>query len=266
MCRGKKDSFRRIHSVRTCPLSFVPKQVWKLFLQRVCLFVCLRVNRSVYYAATDVELLRPMVDVTWAPMLAAFSVPLDKSEDEVVTFQCLEGFRHAIHITSVLTMRTQRDAFITSLAKFTSLHSAADIKQKNIDAIKVGAMNISSPIVLSRNSRCSISPGCGLIVKRRQQMPYFVKFDSLRLMLAFWCNPLLTQFSEGIGVHILGATWHCLMWNMSMLSCLKSQRCLLILEFVEIVSITGPFLIYCRPSFPSQTKTATIFRRLGNTS
>ncbi|CAM6091423.1 unnamed protein product [Calypogeia fissa] len=91
---------------------------------------------SVYYAATDVELLRPMVDVTWAPMLAAFSVPLDKSEDEVMTFQCLEGFRHAIHITSVLTMRTQRDAFITSLAKFTSLHSAADIKQKNIDAIK----------------------------------------------------------------------------------------------------------------------------------
>jgi brefeldin A-inhibited guanine nucleotide-exchange protein len=93
--------------------------------------------RSVYYAASDVELLRPMVEVTWAPMLAAFSVPLDKSEEEVMTFQCLEGFRHAIHITAVLCMRTQRDAFLTSLAKFTSLHSAADIKQKNIDAIKV---------------------------------------------------------------------------------------------------------------------------------
>jgi brefeldin A-inhibited guanine nucleotide-exchange protein len=93
--------------------------------------------RSIYYAASDVELLRPMVDVTWAPMLVAFSVPLDKSEDEVVTFQCLEGFRHAVHITAVLCMRTQRDAFLTSLAKFTSLHSAADIKQKNIDAIKV---------------------------------------------------------------------------------------------------------------------------------
>nr|XP_024388580.1 brefeldin A-inhibited guanine nucleotide-exchange protein 2-like isoform X2 [Physcomitrium patens] len=93
-------------------------------------------SESVYYAASDVELLRPMVDVTWAPMLVAFSVPLDKSEDEVVTFQCLEGFRHAVHITAVLCMRTQRDAFLTSLAKFTSLHSAADIKQKNIDAIK----------------------------------------------------------------------------------------------------------------------------------
>uniref|UniRef100_A0ACD5XJH9 Uncharacterized protein n=1 Tax=Avena sativa TaxID=4498 RepID=A0ACD5XJH9_AVESA len=35
-----------------------------------------------------------------------------------------------------MSMKTQRDAFITSLAKFTSLHSAADIKQKNIEAIK----------------------------------------------------------------------------------------------------------------------------------
>lgn len=93
-------------------------------------------SETVYYAASNVEILRPMVEVAWAPMLAAFSVPLDQSEDEVVTFQCLEGFRHAVHITAVMCMQTQRDAFLTSLAKFTLLHSAADIKQKNIDAIK----------------------------------------------------------------------------------------------------------------------------------
>eukprot|EP01018_Ginkgo_biloba_P011843 Gb_04048 [translate_table: standard] len=95
-----------------------------------------RKSESIYYAATDVVILRFMVEVCWAPMLAAFSVPLDQSEDEVVTFQCLEGFRHAIHVTAVMCMQTQRDAFVTSLAKFTSLHSAADIKQRNIDAIK----------------------------------------------------------------------------------------------------------------------------------
>lgn len=93
-------------------------------------------SESVYYAATDVVILRFMVEVCWAPMLAAFSVPLDQSEDEVVIYQCLEGFRNAIHVTSVMCMQMQRDAFVTSLAKFTSLHSAADIKQKNIDAIK----------------------------------------------------------------------------------------------------------------------------------
>ncbi|PIA49931.1 hypothetical protein AQUCO_01300573v1 [Aquilegia coerulea] len=95
-----------------------------------------RKSESVYYAATDVVILRFMIEVCWAPMLAAFSVPLDQSDDDVIISQCLEGFRYAIHVTAAMSMKTHRDAFITSLAKFTSLHSPADIKQKNIDAIK----------------------------------------------------------------------------------------------------------------------------------
>lgn len=78
-----------------------------------------------------------MVEACWAPMLAAFSVPLDQSEDEIIIALCLEGFRSAIRVTAGMSMKTHRDAFLTSLAKFTSLHSPADIKQKNIDAIKV---------------------------------------------------------------------------------------------------------------------------------
>ncbi|KAJ6338057.1 hypothetical protein OIU76_007686 [Salix suchowensis] len=77
-----------------------------------------------------------MIEVCWAPMLAAFSVPLDQSDDEVVIALCLEGIRYAIHVTAVMSMKTHRDAFVTSVAKFTSLHAPADIKQKNIDAIK----------------------------------------------------------------------------------------------------------------------------------
>ncbi|XP_010479569.1 PREDICTED: brefeldin A-inhibited guanine nucleotide-exchange protein 3 isoform X1 [Camelina sativa] len=96
-----------------------------------------RKSESVYYAASDVVILRFMVEVCWAPMLAAFSVPLDQSDDAVITTLCLEGFHHAIHVTSVMSLKTHRDAFVTSLAKFTSLHSPADIKQKNIEAIKV---------------------------------------------------------------------------------------------------------------------------------
>lgn len=95
-----------------------------------------RKSESVYYAATDVVILRFMIEVCWAPMLAAFSVPLDQSDDEVIISLCLEGFRYAIRVTAVMSMKTHRDAFVTSLAKFTSLHSPADIKQKNIDAIK----------------------------------------------------------------------------------------------------------------------------------
>ncbi|XP_071724366.1 LOW QUALITY PROTEIN: brefeldin A-inhibited guanine nucleotide-exchange protein 2-like [Rutidosis leptorrhynchoides] len=95
-----------------------------------------RKSESVYYAATDVVILRFMVEVCWAPMLAAFSVPLDQSDDEMLRALCFDGFRSAVHVTAVMSMKTHRDAFVTSLAKFTSLHSPADIKQKNIEAIK----------------------------------------------------------------------------------------------------------------------------------
>ncbi|MED6170939.1 Brefeldin A-inhibited guanine nucleotide-exchange protein 2 [Stylosanthes scabra] len=95
-----------------------------------------RKSESVYYAATDLVILRFMIEVCWAPMLAAFSVPLDQSDDEVVISFCLEGFRYAIHVTCGMSMKTHRDVFVTSLAKFTSLHSPAAIKKKNVDAIK----------------------------------------------------------------------------------------------------------------------------------
>lgn len=70
-------------------------------------------------------------------MLAAFSVTLDQSDDRAATNYCLQGFRHAVHVTAVMGMQTQRDAFVTSVAKFTYLHCAADMKQKNVDAVKV---------------------------------------------------------------------------------------------------------------------------------
>lgn len=70
-------------------------------------------------------------------MLAAFSVTLDQSDDKNSTSQCLLGFRHAVHITAVMGMQTQRDAFVTSMAKFTNLHCVADMKQKNVDTMKV---------------------------------------------------------------------------------------------------------------------------------
>lgn len=93
-------------------------------------------SESVYYAVADAAILRFMVEVCWGPMLAAFSVTLDQSDDRVATSQCLQGFRHAVHVTAVMGMQTQRDAFVTTVAKFTYLHCAADMKQKNVDAVK----------------------------------------------------------------------------------------------------------------------------------
>jgi hypothetical protein len=95
----------------------------------------------VFSVITDTTILRFMMEVCWAPMMAAFSVTLDQSDDKAATSQCLQGFRSAIHVTSVMCMQTQRDAFVTSVAKFTYLHCAADMKQKNVDAVKVGRPN-----------------------------------------------------------------------------------------------------------------------------
>jgi len=92
----------------------------------------------VFSVITDTTILRFMMEVCWAPMMAAFSVTLDQSDDKAATSQCLQGFRSAVHVTSVMCMQTQRDAFVTSVAKFTYLHCAADMKQKNVDAVKVG--------------------------------------------------------------------------------------------------------------------------------
>ncbi|XVE66471.1 hypothetical protein DITRI_Ditri08aG0082200 [Diplodiscus trichospermus] len=93
-------------------------------------------SESVYHTVSDIAILRFMVEVCWGPMLAAFSVTLDQSDDRLTTTQCLQGFRHAVHVTAVMGMQTQRDAFVTSVAKFTFLHCAADMKQKNVDAVK----------------------------------------------------------------------------------------------------------------------------------
>lgn len=101
------------------------------------------------------------MEVCWGPMLAAFSVTLDKNDDKLATMQCLQGFRCAVHVTAVLGMQTERDAFVTSLAKFTYLHCAADMKQKNVDAMKVNVIFKFSFLFLPIEEDCLNSINAG---------------------------------------------------------------------------------------------------------
>ncbi|CAH9056820.1 unnamed protein product [Cuscuta europaea] len=93
-------------------------------------------SECVFYTVSNPAILKFMVEVCWGPMLAAFSVTLDQSDDKTATSLCLKGFRYAVHVTSIMGMQTQRDAFVTTVAKFTNLHCAADMKQKNVDTVK----------------------------------------------------------------------------------------------------------------------------------
>eukprot|EP01114_Cavostelium_apophysatum_P013913 TRINITY_DN3475_c0_g1_i1.p1 TRINITY_DN3475_c0_g1~~TRINITY_DN3475_c0_g1_i1.p1 ORF type:complete len:1736 (+),score=542.67 TRINITY_DN3475_c0_g1_i1:271-5478(+) len=93
-------------------------------------------DKSIYYRAKQIEHVRPMFEVAWAPMLAAFSVLLEHSDDPEVISLCLEGFKHAIHVSCTFFLETQRNTFVTSLAKFTFLSNPREMRQKNIESIK----------------------------------------------------------------------------------------------------------------------------------
>ena len=45
-----------------------------------------------FFEAHDGEAIRPMLDVSWAPLLGAFSVLFEEHDDEYFIGLCLEGF------------------------------------------------------------------------------------------------------------------------------------------------------------------------------
>ena len=95
-------------------------------------------KKSIFFKSTNIEHVKPMFEMCWCPMLAAFSMILEKSQDsdkEIFTL-CLEGFRCAIRVSSIFYMETERNAFVSSLSQFTLLSNLREMKLKNLEAIK----------------------------------------------------------------------------------------------------------------------------------
>eukprot|EP01051_Picozoa_sp_SAG22_P015749 SAG22_NODE_2106_length_3005_cov_1.999656_4_plen_265_part_00 len=91
-----------------------------------------------FHHAHEKGIVSLMFKVAWCPLLAAFSVIMENNwtEDHVIR-HCLAGFRHSIHIAAAFGMEVERDAFVSSLTKFTQLHTADKvIKPKNVQATK----------------------------------------------------------------------------------------------------------------------------------
>ncbi|CEI86105.1 hypothetical protein RMCBS344292_00550 [Rhizopus microsporus] len=95
-----------------------------------------------FYSASHVEHVRPMFEVAWMAFLAGISGPLQESDDLETVNLCLEGFKHAIRIICLFhTVQSedvdlQRDAFVTTLTKFTFLSNLNEMKPKNVEAIR----------------------------------------------------------------------------------------------------------------------------------
>jgi brefeldin A-inhibited guanine nucleotide-exchange protein len=82
------------------------------------------------------DVVKPMFDVTWGPMIGILSQVLECMDDERSVAVCLNGFVYAIRIASHSNMSLARDTFVSSLAKFTFLGSIKEMKWKNVESIR----------------------------------------------------------------------------------------------------------------------------------
>jgi brefeldin A-inhibited guanine nucleotide-exchange protein len=89
-----------------------------------------------FYSASRLEHVRFMFEVAWMPFLAGISAPLQESDELEVVLLCLEGFKAAIKIVCLFDLELERNAFVTTLAKFTFLNNLGEMKTKNVEAIK----------------------------------------------------------------------------------------------------------------------------------
>ncbi|ORY31437.1 hypothetical protein BCR39DRAFT_526742 [Naematelia encephala] len=89
-----------------------------------------------FVSASRLEHVRYMFEVAWMPFLAGISAPLQETDDMEVVTLCLEGLRYAIRIVCLFDLELERNAFVTTLAKFTFLNNVAEMRPKNVEAIK----------------------------------------------------------------------------------------------------------------------------------
>lgn len=93
-------------------------------------------NNDQFFSASHFVHVRPMFEVAWMPFLAGLSGPLQETDDLEVVELCLDGFKNAIRIVCFFDLELARNAFVTTLGKFTFLNNLGEMKTKNMEAIK----------------------------------------------------------------------------------------------------------------------------------
>jgi brefeldin A-inhibited guanine nucleotide-exchange protein len=87
-------------------------------------------------AISPADVVKPMFDVTWGPMIGILSQVLECADDERSVAVCLNGFVFAVRLAAHGRMSLARDTFVSSLAKFTFLGSIKEMKRKNVESIR----------------------------------------------------------------------------------------------------------------------------------
>jgi brefeldin A-inhibited guanine nucleotide-exchange protein len=93
-------------------------------------------TKSLTDTVAPADVVKPMFDVTWGPMIGILSQVLECMDDERSVAVCLNGFVYAVRIASHSNMSLARDTFMSSLTKFTFLGSLKEMKWKNVESIR----------------------------------------------------------------------------------------------------------------------------------
>mmetsp|Transcript_31336 Transcript_31336/g.37283 ORF Transcript_31336/g.37283 Transcript_31336/m.37283 type:complete len:1900 (-) Transcript_31336:92-5791(-) len=82
------------------------------------------------------DVVKPMFDVTWGPLLGTLSQVLEMAEDDSSIALALNGFVYCVRISAHTGMALARNTFILSLTQFTTLGFVKEMKRKNIECIR----------------------------------------------------------------------------------------------------------------------------------
>jgi Sec7-like guanine-nucleotide exchange factor len=108
----------------------------QLFKKRVAKNKASKAAESMTEFIDPADIVKPMFDVTWGPLLGTISQVLECTTDDRIIAVCLNGFVYAVRIAAHSEMSLARDTFVNSLAKFTFLGSIKEMKHKNIESIR----------------------------------------------------------------------------------------------------------------------------------
>ncbi|KAL8711837.1 MAG: hypothetical protein Q9220_003781 [cf. Caloplaca sp. 1 TL-2023] len=94
-------------------------------------------NLPKYILASSFRHVGPMFDVSWMSFLSGISGHMQDTQNLETIKLCLEGLRLAIRIACIFDLDTPREAFVTSLAKFTNLSNLSEMVARNVEALKI---------------------------------------------------------------------------------------------------------------------------------
>ncbi|KAL8858927.1 MAG: hypothetical protein Q9178_004606 [Gyalolechia marmorata] len=94
-------------------------------------------NLPRYILASSFRHVGPMFDVSWMSFLSGISGQMQDMQNLEIIKLCLEGLRLAIRVACIFDLDTPREAFVTSLAKFTNLGNLSEMMARNVEGLKV---------------------------------------------------------------------------------------------------------------------------------